>query len=76
MQWAAVRTQLLATRVPPQVWYHFAKDWYCRETWGRGEHRHMGGRALEEGKVGRALPSDPSHQDKSFFSQQTGYIGT
>lgn len=59
MQWAAVRTQLLATRVPPQVWDHFPKDWYCRETWGGGEHGHMGGRALEEGKAGRALPSDP-----------------
>lgn len=33
MQWAAVRTQSLATRDPPQVWRHWPLELYCRETW-------------------------------------------
>lgn len=37
MQWAAVRTQLLATREPPQVCCHFPEEKICRETWGREE---------------------------------------
>lgn len=34
MQWAAVRTQFWATRVPPQVWRHWPLELNCRETWG------------------------------------------
>lgn len=33
MQWAAVRTQLWSTKVPPQVWRHWPLESYCRETW-------------------------------------------
>ena len=33
MQWAAVRTQFLATRDPPQVWCHWPLELNCRETW-------------------------------------------
>lgn len=36
MQWAAVITQLLATKEPPQVWYHLPEERYCRDTWGWG----------------------------------------
>lgn len=38
-QWAAVRTQLLATREPPQLWRHLPEERTCRETWGRGMER-------------------------------------
>lgn len=36
MQWAAVSTQLVAMRVPPQVWRHLPLELYWREAWDQG----------------------------------------
>lgn len=36
MQWAAVSTQLVAMRVPPQVWRHWPLELYWREAWDQG----------------------------------------
>lgn len=79
MQWAAVRTQLLATRVPPQVWDHFPKDWYCRETCrGRGAQAHgwegTGGRQGGQGTSLRPvfLPKPRAPNPPAFTSWVLG----
>lgn len=50
MQWAAVRTQRLCTRDPPQVWYHEPPELYCRETWGEGRRWQLKGGLYLQGQ--------------------------